>query len=188
ATLKCPNNKCNNISSPLYLVEKVLVNELKSWLQNYKVVNNYELSDLPYKNSIKEKNAMIKQIHKKLLNLEKQKNQIYIFLEQGVYDTDLYNERIRFTINQIQNTKNILYKLSQELDILNKQIKNRDLFVSTDEDIFALYYKLEAAADRNDILKEIIEKFEYIKEKPNSKGNRDNPSFKLKIFPKLIKP
>ena len=37
ATLICPNSKCDNISSKLYIVENQIIKALKIWLKNYKI-------------------------------------------------------------------------------------------------------------------------------------------------------
>ena len=38
ATLVCSNSKCDNISSKLYIVENKIIEALKIWFENYKII------------------------------------------------------------------------------------------------------------------------------------------------------
>ena len=51
ATLRCPNYRCDNISSKLYIVEDKLIEVLQIWLSNYKI--EYEKDNQNIRSSYK---------------------------------------------------------------------------------------------------------------------------------------
>ena len=61
------------------------------------------------------------------------------------------------------------------------------MFIPKAEHILDAYENLKSASAKNESLKEIVEKVEYIKTEPNRKGNRDNANFSIHIYPRVIK-
>ncbi|MBE5967692.1 MAG: recombinase family protein [Lachnospiraceae bacterium] len=185
--IKCPNRYCDNISSPLYLVENVLVNELKKWLSEFKVKWNAEKLDVPYSQAIKDKETAIKRTKLQLDKLHEQRDRTFTFLEQGLYTPDIFTERSKKLSEQISDTESIIHKLNNDLKKLKEQANKNEVFIPKAEHILYAYEKLKSASAKNENLKEIIEKVEYVKTEPNRKGNRENPNFILNIYPRVIK-
>lgn len=185
--LKCPNRYCDNISSPLYLVEKVLIDELKKWLSEFKVKWNVEKLDVPYSQAIKDKEAAIQQIKLQLDKTSEQRERTFTFLEQGIYTPETFTERNKRLSDQINNIENTIRILERDLRILKEQAGKNEVFIPKAEHILDAYEKLKSASAKNESLKEIVEKVEYIKTEPNRKGNRENANFRIRIYPKVIK-
>lgn len=184
-TLICQTLNCNNVGSDLDIVELRIIHALEEWLNDYK---------LKWNNSTLNKNdeseaalaLQIKNIEKQKAELQKQLTNACEFLEKGVYTPDLFKTRSD-AINAELNSLNI------EADKLNKLLKNIDqrkieakTIIPKIEKLIDVYFSLPDAATKNKMLKEVIERVEYTREKGGRwVENKDN--FDLKIFPKLPK-
>lgn len=185
--LKCPNRYCDNVSSPLYLVEKILLNQLKKWLAEYKVQWDIDKLNMPYSQSIKEKQNALNLIKSKYNQLNEQRERIFTFLEQGIYTPDIFTERNKKISEQISIIEKNIKSLEQEISELKEEEINNDIFIPKVEHILEAYDKLNSASEKNKQLKEILNRVEYIKTEPNKKGNRDNANFELRLYPKVRK-
>lgn len=185
ATLMCPNSKCDNISSKLYIVENKIIDALKIWLKNYKV--DYEIKD----NANTENNKIIeKSIVSTKKDLEKEiakLNKIYEFLENGIYSKDEFINRSKAIKEKIESLEN---KLKEYNEFLNKntEIQNeKETMIPKLENVIDLYDKLESAEDKNILLKSIISKVTYLKNEKAIKKDSDPTNFELHIYPKIPK-
>jgi hypothetical protein len=61
------------------------------------------------------------------------------------------------------------------------------VFIPNAENILDAYDRLKSASAKNEHLKEIVDRVEYVKTEPNRKGNRENTNFELGIHPRVIK-
>ncbi len=185
-TIKCPNTKCDNISSPLYLVEEVLIHSLNKWHNDYKVKWEQKKLDQPYENAIANKKAIIIQLKSNVSKLQEQNERVYSLLEQGVYTTDIFLQRNKKILNEINMLQSNINCQEEELASLQNQASYNDAFLPKVQHILDTYYEIESAAVRNEALKEVLEKAVYTKNEPNRKGNRDNKNFAIRLFPKTI--
>lgn len=185
--IKCVNVKCTNISSPLYLVEDILLQSLRSWLSNYQTKWEAGKLESPYETVIKNKILIIDQLRSSLDKLLDQKERIHTMLEQGVYSADIFLLRNKKITQEITELENVLSENEITLRLLEGQAEYNDVFVPKVQFIIDTYYDLDSAAARNEALKEILEKVIYIKNEPNKKGNRDNKNFELDLYPRVSK-
>jgi DNA invertase Pin-like site-specific DNA recombinase len=186
-TIKCMNTKCDNISSPLYLVEEVIITSLKQWLNAFKIKWIHEKLDRPYENAIHLKLSVINHARNDLDKLSGQRDRIYTLLEQGVYSTDIFIQRNKKLSKDIEELEDAIVRYENELSILQDQAAYNDVFIPRAEYLLDIYFDLDNATARNEVLKEILERVEYVKNEPNKKGNRDNKNFEIEIFPKVTK-
>ena len=139
------------------------------------------------KDYIKDKETAIKRTILQLDKLNEQRDKTFTFLEQGLYTPDIFTERSKKLSEQISDTESIIHKLNNDLKKLKEQANKNEVFIPKAEHILGAYEKLKSASAKNENLKEIIEKVEYVKTEPNRKGNRENPNFILNIYPRVIK-
>ena len=184
-TLKCPNESCDNISAPLYAVEGVIVESLRSWLNDFKIKWESEKLDTPYANAIKDKTAAIEQYKSSLKKVFEQRDRMYTLLEQGVYSVDIFTERSKKLSIEQENINKNIHRLENELESLNKQASYNDVFIPRSEHLLSIYFDMPSASARNEALKYIATKFVYTKEEPNKKGCRDNTNFDIQVFPRI---
>ena len=82
---------CLNRGTKLYIVEDIILKELKKWLNEYKV----EISNIDTDNAsvIDDYKKIINNLNKELLELNKQKNNLHDLLERRIYDVDTFLDR-----------------------------------------------------------------------------------------------
>lgn len=189
-TIKCPNTQCDNISSPLYLVEEVIIKSLAKWLIEFKIEWT-EWSDNKingsYVDTLTNKELIIKQLKNNLEKKLEQKERIHTLLEQGVYSPDVFLKRDEKIVIEIEELENIIMTNTNELVDLKTQAEYNDVFIPKVKNIIDIYYELESASAKNDVLKEVLEKIKYVKNEPNKRGDRDNKNFTVHLFPKVIR-
>lgn len=157
--LLCATKGCCSSSRLDYVERAVLdsiemkLNELKASRKNLKKAVDYS--------------SVIAGIDKELINLSKQKNNLYDFLERGIYDVDTYIERSNTIAKRIKEFE------MQKSAVISKQqsqsAKDIDAVIAKMENVLNLYWEA-APPKRNKLLKEIIQYGTYYKErgwKPN---------------------
>lgn len=181
-TLMCPATACNNISSHLYLVEKKLLQALKEWLAKYEVTVSQTQNDT--NNELLEQS--IDRVAKDIEKLEKQISNLHDLLEQGVYSVETFLERSNILKEKVAVAKVDRERLEQELKKLLLAEKSRVEIVPKIENAISLYWQIESSADKNKLLKEVLDRAVYTKE-VNGRWHASPDDFKLTIYPKLPK-
>lgn len=182
STLLCPNRYCDNISSPLYLVEEKIILGMIDWLKKYKITINQLSQDETINKSTMKKNALY-QMKKDKEILDKQLANTYDLLEQGIYTNEVFlnrNKTISERIKQLESDMDNIKK-SYENDIENEYVKAT--VIPTIENSIEAYQNLTDAYSKNLLLKDILKKVVYTKTQPNKKFQRDNANFDIIIYP-----
>lgn len=177
--LRCPNLRCDNVSNVLAPVEKQVIKELEECLRDYVLyVDNFEDEAEKKKKRIDiEKEILLKEIKKKesmLLRCDE-------MLEEGIYSKEKYLQRVNVLgedLNALQANLNALER--ESFDELDSK-KNAIPIMSK---VLEEYWNL-SPADKNTLLKSIIEKIEYTKEERNTRYNPEEVKFALKIYLKI---
>lgn len=183
STLKCPNRYCDNISAPLFLVERQVLQYLKDWLKAYEMDNKI-ITFSPINNEISIKLEAIKKLKAETSRLKAQLNRAYDLLEQNVYTIEIFRERQSNLTASITAAEN-------QLDITRKELK--DLYkIQNTQNHFAPKvrhlldsYRSNSIEQNNRILKELIERITYEKNERNTRGKRENCNFSLRIYPRI---
>lgn len=183
ATLKCPNRYCDNVSSPIVLVEEKIILSMKHWLENYELDCNdsFETNELMLKESV------ICNLKKEKATLEGQLEKIYNFLEQGIYSPETFVQRNKTLTDQLQSINQNIASLQEEYEReINTQYEYEELIPKM-RNIIEIYSTIEDVQIKNDLLKSVLEKVTYKKTERNTRGNAMNANFEITIFPKLPK-
>ncbi|WP_434310468.1 recombinase family protein [Hominifimenecus sp. rT4P-3] len=184
AALKCPNRYCNNISSPLYLVEEVLISSLRSWLEKYEMdCATSQHPELPQVGLLK---SNVSKLQGELKGLNDQKNNAYDFLEKGIYTVEIFQGRLELLSRKEFELKKDLEELDRKLSNLYAAEEAQKAFAPAAKEIMEAYEGIEDAAAKNELLKKVLERAEYEKTEPNRKGNRENANFSLDLYPRII--
>lgn len=164
ARLACLNPDCGNVSSELSRVEGAVVSGLFEWLavsvapefprHCYHAVDVTEI------------------LRAGVEKMEKQRDRIYTLFEQGVYSTSEFQERLSSISNQLETAKAHLEELPGE-PVPPPRFSLESNPVSVLE-----IYKKSSPEQKNALLKAVIRRIVYTKEKRCAKG-----SFRLEIFP-----
>jgi len=183
--LVCHNPECNNVSTPLHLVEERLTAALRAWLDNYKL----DWSQAKMKQDSTTKSNLLEEAidrtRTERKELDVQLTNTYDLLERGVYTTEIFLERSKSISERIVQTQSELAYLQNELEQeKNTKVKMNEIIPRL-EKIMELYDALKTAGDKNRLLKEILEKAVYVKEKSGAYRGTSADDFELTIYPKL---
>lgn len=183
STLKCPNRYCDNVSAPLFLVERQVIQYLKDWMHSYEVDNKI-ISFSPVNSEINLKLEISRKLEAEISRLNSQLNRAYDLLEQNVYTIDIFRERqsnlkasITAAEEQLEMSKNELKSLYEIQDTQNHFAPRVSHLLET--------YHSNSAEQNNELLKELIERITYEKTERNTRGKRENCNFTLHIYPRI---
>lgn len=172
----CPK-KCGNKSSKFKYIEEKLLQELKDWFESYRI--NFKKTGKSSKNNnILLYQKQLQELDKELKILHEQKLSLHDLLEQRVYDIDTFLERSKNIAERTELTKENIETIKSKIECdMNK--------VNTENTIPAIKkaldtYKFSDVREKNMLLKSILNKVEYLKNKDQKDDN-----FTLIIFPKL---
>lgn len=182
-TLMCVAKTCNNVSSALYYVEDRIIESLAEWLKNYKI--NWETK--PRDNvdaNIKLKVATIKKLEKEIDKTKSQLNKLHDFLEQGIYSTEVFLERSSINSKKLEQLKKD--KLTIESNLATDAVRNksRKEIIPKIEKILEVYNSLKTPKAKNDMLKQVLEKVVYTKDK-NGRWHNAPDDFEIVLYPRL---
>lgn len=168
-----------NVGSNINLVEEKLVLALKTLLQNYKIkLLNNDNSDI--ETLLKSNEDNTQNYKTELEKTSSQLNKTYDLLEQEVYTKEIFMERSNFLKLQIQELNNKIDELKKEKEKILRRKNNKEILIPKIENVIDCYNETDDIKLKNELLKSVLEKVEYLKENP-----KDKEDFVLKLFPKL---
>lgn len=184
SAIKCPNRYCDNISSPLYLVEKQVLQFMRDWLKSYDVESKSVDYLSPLSDEIKSKLDTIKKIESDISVLSSQLNRAYDLLEQGVYTVDVFKDRQSNLTTSISSLENCKITAEKELQNFYSLKVAKEQYVPKVKHLLDTY-ETNSTATNNQILKDVIDRILYEKTERNTKGNLNKSNFTLHIYPNV---
>lgn len=180
--IKCYNNpRCDNKASNFELVEQRLLYSLEQWLQAYKA--NWEGNGRPEKNEqnvLELKKASLKRLEHELIESEKQISNIHDLLERKIYTEKVFLERSSTLADRISELTKSIEQLKKEMVVELKREQAQKDIIPHVERVLDLYYKTDDPKKKNSLIKSILEKAVYRKEKHQWRDD-----FTLILYPKL---
>lgn len=183
-TLMCPVTSCNNVSSALHIVEKQIMKSLEQWLGSYKLQWNIKSDTSKQTSQVNIKRKALQKLQAELDTLNKQLDKTHDLLEQGIYDTNTFLERSRSLSQRITQTKKDIATLDADLNIEIIREESAVNIIPKVEKILEVYNELPSPKSKNDILKEVLEKIVYTKEK-GTRWHGSPDDFEITIYPKI---
>lgn len=160
-------------------VEQKVIIGLEDWLKEYSITIGDDSVTVITSDAIK------KQLEKKQSKLQavlRQQNRIYELFETEIYDSDTFRERITASKLESDQIKAEVVDLEYQYQKQAKLESNKKAMIPKVQRVLDTYWS-SSPAERNQMLKEVVEKIEYFKE---SKGTKKHiPDFSLKIYPRL---
>lgn len=181
-TLICPTIGCNNISAPLDLVENKVLDALKTWLTNYSVTVNKQSGV----DQIKSKSETLQSLKKDFEKVSKQKGKIYDLLEQGVYTTSVFLERSKSIDQKVNALEKSIKTIETEIANCKAAEKSKNELIPKAEKVLEEYGRAADAAEKNELLKSVIDKVVYLKE-VNGRWHGSPDDFNISLYPKIPK-
>ena len=180
STLICSTSQCKNVSSDLSIVENRIIKELETILSKFNdISDNYEDKNT---HIIKDKKQQLNALNKEIEKLNKQLEKACEMLEIGAYTIDLFKTRENTLKSQIEATGQRIEAINN--DILNNTTEYYKKAIPMLQQAITLYWEADTK-QKNKILKSIIEKAIYKKEK-SGRWNADAINeFELQLFLKI---
>jgi site-specific DNA recombinase len=179
----CHSRACDNVSSPFHLVEERVLTALTKWLSDYKLkwdAQSHEKKD----NGILEKS--IKKAENNISVLGKQLGATHDLLEQGVYTAEQFLDRFRTVSERINEAKKDYDALKNELSLSIEREERRKVIIPKVEHLLDVYRRLPTAAQKNALLKDVLEKVVYIKTVNGSFQGISADDFIIELYPRLL--
>lgn len=176
-TILCSRLNCHNVSCDLDILEDRVFKSIQEHLKNYKTfIKDYEKL---YEEKVSNSKSLINLYNKKLEQNKQQEMKICELLETGIYNLDIYNQRIEILKNEREEILLKIEKLKQELKENPTKTKKNSIPIL--EKAIQCYWDC-TPQEKNDILKSIILKCIYKKEKSGRWNPEAIDNFELDIF------
>lgn len=180
STVRCGNRKCRCPSSRILLVEKRIIEGLKEWIADYEI--RFDVQDSSEQK--KQAESMLKTARANVENIRSMITKTHELLEKGVYDIDTFLDRTRALSEKLKEAEVILDNAKVDYTREMERLENSRNIIPKAKKLIEVYYSLPSAQAKNKMLKEVLEKVEYDREKRMTKGGRLD-DFEITIFPKL---
>lgn len=182
--LLCANKSCPCKASYFHLVEERLLDALQDWLKRYKAEwRRGKPKDEPM---IEAKQAVVNSIQRELDGLQKQKANLHDLVERGVYSVETFLERMQSLSQRISESTEAFERAREELEKEKARKKAMVDVIPSVEHVLKVYPKSKDPAEKNELLRSVLEKVEYEKTQ-GGRWSRAEDAFTLRLYPKLPK-
>ncbi len=187
-TLMCAVPECPTVSAALHSVETRVLEALEEWLGEYKL--QWGAGGATLKKNSKNKSHLdlkkksLDKLSAELKTLGMQKSKLHDLLEQGIYDIETFGNRTRELCERIQQAQKDLAAVDADVKLEEMREESRRTIVPKVEHLLDVYRTLPDAKSKNDMLKEVIEKVVYAKEK-GGRWHSSPDDFEITLYPKL---
>lgn len=184
ASLRCNNKHCNNVSANLEFVESEILSALDNWIGAFNIGSN-SIAAVPDPGYTALTKQVAKNINDRLDQLHKQLDTTHTLLEQGVYSLETFHERQLKITQEITEIKTRLNDLQKQDSPQTDNQPEPPAILSKYHHFLELYNALPSAQFKNELLKTILVKVIYVKERPCSSREAGTPNFHLEIYPAI---
>lgn len=179
----CHARGCSNVGSAYDYMETKILIAIKSWYDSYTVELEQQKNEPDVNRNMLEKS--LKSIESEITTLNKQQGNIFDLLEQGVYSTEQFLERSQNLSERMASAKESKASIETNLTRhINGELAAYQLMPKV-KHLLEAYDSLPSAAQKNELLKEIIEKIEYRKDKAAAHHAGSPDDFQVTLYPKL---
>lgn len=179
----CHARACSNVGSAYEYVESKILATIKSWYGQYTVELEMQKAEPDINRMALEKS--LKQIELEIVTLNKQLDNIFDLLEQGIYSTEQFLDRSQNLSERITNAKESKTVIASNLARHTESELAAYQLMPKVKHLLDVYESLPSAAQKNELLKEIVEKIEYKKDKAATHRTGSPDDFELILYPKL---
>lgn len=127
----------------------------------------------------------LERIQKELAILDKQMSSLHDLLEQGVYSIETFLERSNLLEKRIAAAQADKKRIEDELEKAALREKSKEEIVPAVMEVLDLYWQLESPADRNHLLKKVLDKAVYDKDAAGLRNGKGADDFRLVIYSRL---
>lgn len=186
ASLKCSNRHCDTVSSKLCLVESAVLDFLNEWTGAYRI--NTKQNDMrPPGSAYDIYIGRLTRLTAELETVTQQIGKTHDLLERGIYTDDIFKERRTELAAKKSALEQKLAETKKNIERYREKISLREKTAYPPESIPAVYRGTADIAEKNRLLKTIINRIVYTKNVRNTRGCPNAAAFKLQIEPVIKK-
>ncbi|HEX9058584.1 MAG TPA: recombinase family protein [Clostridia bacterium] len=168
--------KCGSKSNKLDAVESAIIDALNDYYESItKAQMEHEKSNAVDTSLLKN---LLTSTKKELSTLKKQKDSLHDFLEQGIYDTNTFLERSKVLNDKLAGLEKAIKETEEAIN--KAECTDLQQFTETLKNVIDVYNKTENVQKKNELLKTVLERVVYFKDKSCKDGE-----FEISIIPKL---
>lgn len=176
AALYCRTPGCPTRGSYLKYVENGVITGLDDWLKGYYIQND----EAPLKARYGALTRNLQQLKDEYQTEQSRQKKIYDLLERDIYSLEEYQVRISESKARSQQLEQEIKEAEAELESISK---TTDIAPAV-QTVLEKYYSIESPAERNAMLRNILEKVVYQK---TTFGRTHGQDFTLVLYPKIPK-
>lgn len=174
------SKRCHTRSTAFEVVEKKLLDALREWLDQYKLqfeTKDFSVGEISQIEILKNQ---IETLQNELKTIDAQMGKLHDLLERGIYDEETFIKRSKVLSDRKEKIHQALVENEELLQKEKKAIRTRKETIPKIEHILDIYNDLDDPKKKNDLLKKVLEKCVYKKER-----HQVGDDFELTIYPKL---
>lgn len=172
--LYCPTPGCPTKGSYLKYVEDGVIRGLDDWLKGYVI------EQPPLKAQYEAVAENLKKLKDELQSEQNRQKKIYDLLERDVYSLEEYQVRIADSKARSAELEKTIAEVESELEAAGQP----EAIAPAVQTVLERYHSIESAAERNAMLRNILEKVVYQK---TVSGRTHGDEFTLVLYPKIPK-
>ena len=184
ATVKCSNKYCDTVSAKIDLVEHSVIDFLECWIKEYKISVERN-SPMPSMAAVELHRNKLESLNSELQKIKSQADKTYDLLEQGIYTSEIFKERSETLSKKRAEIESLISDEECEIAKLEKSISLHNDFIPHFESLLAVYQKTVDIAEKNRLLKLLVERITYTKSVRNTRHNADEANFQLVVIPNI---
>jgi hypothetical protein len=181
-SLICAATSCDNVSSYLNYVEAKILEALALWLDGFRVALKPGEASPDIRTQAGQ--MAVRALEREAASIEKQAESLHDLLEQGVYDAETFLARSKLLAERKRQNAEALEKAGDALRADTLREKNKAGFVPKIEGLLEVYDAMPTALQKNQLLKELIEKVEYTKA-AGGRWHFSPEDFQIVIYPRV---
>ncbi len=176
-TFMCAYTSCTVVSSPLDEVEAALLSALHKWYAELCMESE------PEEKAEQDKFLpLLDAARTELKNLEAQKKRAYELVEQGIYTTEVFLERSADLAARISAAQQRISALEADSSKADASRHAHLVLVPKVRHVLDAYPLAQNAQEKNDLLKSVLQRVEYLKTERSTK--KHHADFSLTLYPR----
>lgn len=179
--LICPYTDCKNISTNLSSVEEKLLEAVKTWVSGYQIDTEEQKKDSA---SMEMLQGILAEKEKELDKISAKRSKQYDLLEQGIYTPEIFLERSAAVEKELEQMRQSIRNVQDQISSEQLRIQNQSVFIPKCQKLLDGYVGMDAA-EKNTLLRELVDHITYTKLVKNKKGHGREMNFTLDVYPKI---
>lgn len=185
-TLLCPATHCDNVSSMLHFVEQHLLDSLRHWVVQYQIEIKKQQEEQKKANPASAQEKALKRLGSELQKLNEQLDHTHDLLEQGVYTPEMFLDRTKKISEKIRQNEAEQETIRTKIIEFKRIDESRMILIPKIERLLEVYDTLPTAKEKNEMLKEVLERVTYRKDK-GGRWHNSPEDFILTLYPRIPK-